>query len=138
MNDACFPAPLRPFQMPFIENLDVEPAAACRLVGCAPEDRLHLDAASCTAPRPLGGDGAGLDEELGSDSGQGKHGSPQSTSSPGVAVGCLFVRRVRSSRIPRSNEISTLDAPCIPVKRVRSAPARFEPKLRSGLFVHAF
>jgi hypothetical protein len=79
-----------------------------RLVGCAPENRLDLDAASGAARHPLGRDGAGLDEELGADGGQGKCASPQSTSSPRVESGCLAVRRMRPSRIPGFNEISSL------------------------------
>jgi hypothetical protein len=81
----------------------------CRgLVGCAPEDRLHGGATSRVAQRQLGDDGTRPDEELGADEGEGKLMCPQSTSSPGVAVGYLAVRRVRSSQIPRSNEISSL------------------------------
>ena len=81
----------------------------CRgLVGCAREDQLLGDATSRVAQRALGADGARLHEEFGTDEGEGKLMSAQSASSPRVAVGCLAVRRVRSSRIPRSNEISTL------------------------------
>ena len=57
---------------------------------------------------PLGHDRSRPDEELGPDEGEGKLMCPQSASSPGVEVGCHIVRRVRSRRIPRSNEISSL------------------------------
>jgi hypothetical protein len=49
-----------------------------------------------------------------------------------------LVEQASDSEDPPLQRNQQLDAPCIPVKRVRSPPARFEPKLRSGLFVHAF
>jgi hypothetical protein len=78
------------------------------LVRSTVENRRDLDAVSSTARRPLGDDGARLDEELGPEKGEGKLMCPQSASSPRVEFGCLVVRRVRSSRVPRSNEISSL------------------------------
>ena len=78
------------------------------LRGCLAEGEFNYGRVDPCHDEPLGSDGPRLDEELGTDSGQGKCAGPQSTSSPGVEFGCLAVRRVRSKRIACSNEISSL------------------------------
>ena len=79
------------------------------LLGRAAERRVHQNRAAEGSREPLGHGRSRLDEELGAESGEGARRScPQSASSPGVEFGCPFVRPVRSSRIPCSNEISRL------------------------------
>ncbi len=75
---------------------------------CSPQDFPGECLPRGVGCRPLGDDGARLNEEFGDDGGQGKYASPQSASSPGPAVECSLARGVRFDRIPCVNEINGL------------------------------
>lgn len=60
------------------------------------KDGLDVGPAGRPARRPLGHDGARLDEELGAGGGEGRGAAAQSARSPGVEVACDRVRCMRS------------------------------------------
>lgn len=65
---------------------------AAGLLRRAPEDGLDVDPGRGPARRPLGDNGASLDEELGAGD---REGAPQSARSPGVEVPCDGARCMR-------------------------------------------